>query len=42
VEKGFLSSEKQGKERFYSPLVEREEYLRQETGRFVKLFTKTH
>jgi predicted transcriptional regulator len=36
VEKGFLSSTKTGKERYYEPLVEREDYLRQETGRFVE------
>ena len=40
TEKGFLSSEKQGKERFYQPLVAREAYLSQETGRFVKEFHK--
>jgi len=38
TEKGFLSSEKQGKERYYVPLVSREEYLNQETGRFMKMF----
>ena len=40
AEKGFLSSEKQGKERYYQPLVDREDYLSQETGRFVKDFHK--
>jgi len=40
VEKGFLSSTKTGKERYYEPLVEREDYLRQETGRFVESFHK--
>jgi len=40
VEKGFLSSEKRGKERYYLPLMEREAYLRQETGRFVETFHK--
>ena len=40
TEKGFLSSEKAGKERHYHPLVEKEDYLRQETGRFVKEFHK--
>jgi len=40
VDKGFLSSEKQGKERCYAPLIDREEYLQQETGRFVEAFHK--
>ena len=40
VEKGFLSSEKRGKERYYKPLVDIEPYLRQETGRFVEAFHK--
>jgi len=40
VDKGFLSSEIQGKERYYKPLVKREDYLRQETGRFVEVFHK--
>jgi len=38
VEKGFLSSEKQGWERYYTPLIKREDYLRQETERFVESF----
>ena len=37
TEKGFLSSEKQGKKRYYSPLVSRETYIDQETDRFMKL-----
>jgi len=37
-DKGFLSSEKQGKERFYTPLVMRKDYLNQETGRFIRTF----
>ena len=37
-EKSFLSSEKQGKERYYQPLVAREDYLRQETSRFLRDF----
>jgi len=40
IEKGFLASELQGKERYYTPLVSREDYLSQETGRFVKDFHK--
>lgn len=39
IEKGFLDSEKTGKERFYSPAVSREEYMRRETG---SLFDKLH
>ena len=35
VDKGFLSSEKQGKERFYAPLVPREAYIEQATDRFM-------
>ena len=40
TEKGFLTSEKRGKERYYLPVVVREEYLSQETKRFVKAFHK--
>ena len=39
IEKGFLHSEKVGKERTYSPLILREDYLRAETGSF---FDKLH
>jgi len=39
-DKGFLSSEKQGKERYYKPLVDCDDYLRQETGQFMKTFHK--
>ncbi len=39
IEKGFISSEKAGKERTYAPIVTREEYLRAETGHF---FDKLH
>jgi len=35
VEKGFLSSKKQGKERFYTTLVPRETYIEQATERFM-------
>ena len=38
VERGFLRTEKNGKERTYFPLVEREDYLRFETGNFVKQY----
>jgi len=38
--RGFLSSEKRGKERYYMPLVARDDYLKQETGLFVKRFHK--
>ena len=34
-ERGFLKSEKNGKERYFTPLVEREEYLCFETKNFV-------
>ena len=40
TDKGFLSSEKRGKERFYTPHVVREDYLSQETDRFIKDFHK--
>jgi len=38
--RGFLNSEKQGKERIYTPLVSQEAYLNQETGAFVQRFHK--
>jgi len=38
--RGFLSSEKQGKERIYTPLMSQEEYLNRETGQFVRRFHK--
>jgi len=34
IEKGFLDSVKAGKERTYSPIITRDEYLRYETGTF--------
>jgi len=40
TQRGFLASEKQGKERFYTPLVSQEEYLNRETGQFVRRFHK--
>ena len=39
IEKGFLESEKKGKERIYTPLISREEYLSAETESF---FDKLH
>lgn len=39
IEKGFLDSGKAGRERTYSPIVSREEYLQAETGSF---FDKLH
>ena len=38
VERGFLRTEKNGKERTYFPLVDREDYLRFETGNFMKQY----
>lgn len=38
AEKGFLRSEKKGKERLYYPLVSKEDYLQFETGNFVKQY----
>ena len=38
VERGFLSTEKNGKERTYFPIVEKEDYLQFETGNFMKQF----
>jgi len=38
VERGFLRTEKNGKERTYFPLVSKEEYLKFETGNFMKQF----
>jgi predicted transcriptional regulator len=38
VERGFLRTEKNGKERAYFPLVGREDYLRFETGGFMERF----
>jgi predicted transcriptional regulator len=36
VKRGFLRTEKSGKERLYFPLVTKEEYLAFETGHFMK------
>jgi len=38
VERGFLRTEKKGKERTYFPLVNKEDYLKFETDNFVKQF----
>ena len=38
VERGFLRTEKNGKERMYFPLVNKEDYLKFETGNFMKQF----
>ena len=38
VERGFLHTEKLGKERTYFPLVNKEEYLKFETDNFVRQF----
>lgn len=38
VERGYLSTVKKGKERVYSPLITREEYLQFETGNFFKQY----
>ncbi len=38
VERGFLRTEKTGKERSYYPLVAKEDYLKFETDNFVKQF----
>lgn len=38
VERGFLKTEKNGRERTYSPLISKEEYLKTETNAFVKQY----
>jgi predicted transcriptional regulator len=38
VERGFLRTEKNSKERTYFPTVNREDYLKFETGNFMKQF----
>lgn len=38
VKRGFLRSEKHGKERTYFPLVKKEDYLKFETGNFIKQY----
>jgi predicted transcriptional regulator len=38
VERGFLRTEKNGKERIYFPLVAKDDYLKFETGNFMKQY----
>ena len=38
VERGFLRTEKNSKERTYFPLVSKEDYLKFETGNFIRQF----
>ncbi|MBS6951882.1 MAG: BlaI/MecI/CopY family transcriptional regulator [Enterocloster asparagiformis] len=38
VERGFLRSEKRGKERTYYPLISKEDYLKFETGNFMRQY----
>ena len=38
AERGFLRSEKHGKERSYFPLISKEAYLKFETGNFIKQY----
>lgn len=38
VERGFVQSEKIGKDRVYTPIISREEYLKSETDAFVKQY----
>jgi predicted transcriptional regulator len=38
VERGFLRTEKIGKERTYFPLIGKDDYLKFETGNFIKQF----
>ncbi len=38
VKRGFLRTEKNGKERTYFPLIAKEDYLRFETGNFMKQY----
>lgn len=40
TERGFLRSEKQGKERLYYSIVEKDDYLSFETEHFMKLYHK--
>ena len=40
TERGFLRSEKQGKERLYYPTIEKDAYLSFETEHFMKLYHK--
>lgn len=38
VERGFLKTEKNGKERTYFPLITKEDYLKFETGNFIRQY----
>jgi len=38
VERGFLRTEKNSKERTYFPMISKEDYLKFETGNFIKQF----
>ena len=38
IEKGFLTSEKVGKERNYTPIIGEQDYMRIETGDFMKRY----
>jgi len=38
IDRGFLRTEKRGRERLYFPLVSREEYLEFETGNFIEQY----
>lgn len=38
IERGFLKSERVGRERIYSPLISQAEYLTFESGRFVRRY----
>jgi len=38
VKRGFLHTEKSGKERFYFPVIKRDDYLRFETDNFLKQY----
>ncbi|WP_331463302.1 BlaI/MecI/CopY family transcriptional regulator [Anaerosacchariphilus polymeriproducens] len=38
VKKGFLKTEKNGKERTFFPLIDREDYLKFETNHFLKFY----
>jgi len=38
VERGFIRTEKNGKERIYFPLISKEDYLKFETGDFMERF----
>jgi len=38
VERGFLRTEKKGKERIYFPMISKEDYLKFETGNFIKQY----